>query len=371
MQIIAVLHLLLQTVSVTQKGHYFVPVRITGHLKHDLVSEVACQTVENRELREEHCLVFALVVCHLDADEQTLQVGEQALVFLHPGLYFLVKDIFNHFGRMALIFQLAVVFLFDNAGNPHLLILSQLLFVFLVALVQSTVVLQNLCFLHLLVYCYDLQYYQDVVIETCVLLALVVLLIVVVCQMGLQLFKFGYSQLAQLLQHHLHQKFRLQFVVKSYEGFVVVSFEIAQYNFETFVKNLIHVREILKVGLVQLFSLQFLITEGKLALQLTEVLKESRAHKCSLVLVDRHLSHLKDKVQQVQGNLPNFKAEDLEKISQLLGRNINKIKLLGLALLLPDHIFPILTVVLAHNLQKFKGPPVGSNAQFVVDVLIS
>ena len=93
--------------------------------------------------------------------------------------------------------------------------------------------------------------------------------------MGLQLFKFGYSQLTQLLQHHLHQKFGLQFVVKGYEGLVVVSFEIAQYYLETLVKNLIHMGEILEVGLMQLFSLQILIVEGKLALQLAKILKES------------------------------------------------------------------------------------------------
>ena len=124
LQLITVLHLLLQPVSIPQKGHYLVPVRISGHLKHNLVSKVACQTVENRELGEEHSLVFALVVGHLNADEQTFQVGKQTLVLLHPSLNFLVQDILNHFGRMAFILQLTVVFLFDDPGNPHLLILS-------------------------------------------------------------------------------------------------------------------------------------------------------------------------------------------------------------------------------------------------------
>lgn len=104
---------------------------------------------------------------------------------------------------------------------------------------------------------------------------------------------------------------------------------------------------------------------------MAEIFKEGGADEGLLVLVDGYLCDFEDEVEQEKRHFLDVAAEYLEKVSELLGGDIDEVVLLGLARLHPDEVFAFFVVVFAEQLQELEGPAVSGDAKFVVKILIS
>lgn len=74
-EVVTVFDLLLDSVGVTQEADYLVSVGATGDLFHDVIAEVACQTVEDWVFGEVDELISVLVIGYLDLEQAFLEVG--------------------------------------------------------------------------------------------------------------------------------------------------------------------------------------------------------------------------------------------------------------------------------------------------------
>ena len=181
LQVVAVFHFFLDAIWIGQQRHYLISVWFSVHFQHYYVSKIASQWVKDRELREIDCLIDTSVISNLNTDQQAFQVSVHTFVSLH----LLFSKIFNHFLSVFDIFR----HLFLQFGNNFsLLLLIQFFLVFLVSLVQSAIIFQDLCTFHLEVYCDYLEDYLNIVIKTCIFLTFFILFIVVFVYMGSKLF---------------------------------------------------------------------------------------------------------------------------------------------------------------------------------------
>jgi hypothetical protein len=83
------------------------------------------------------------------------------------------------------------------------------------------------------------------------------------------------------------------------------------------------------------------------------------------------LRDFEDEVEQEERHFLDVAAEDVEEIPELLGGDVYEVVLLGLPGLYSDEVLPLLVVVLAQQLQELEGPPIGGDAQLVIEVLVS
>ena len=92
LKVIAVLYLLLHTVSISQQRNNFVAVRVSGDCLHDVVSEVGGQTFEDWIVGEKYCLSLPVVVGYLNTQQKSLQMLVHAFVFLHASFYLFLDE---------------------------------------------------------------------------------------------------------------------------------------------------------------------------------------------------------------------------------------------------------------------------------------
>lgn len=115
LQVVAVLDLLLHTVSVAQQTDDFLTMRGARHASHDKVPEVASKTLEDRVFREIDELVLPLVICDLDVQQAAFKMSVKTLVLFHTvfqgGLHVFLRDGLIH-ELVIFVFFCDVVFLF-------------------------------------------------------------------------------------------------------------------------------------------------------------------------------------------------------------------------------------------------------------------
>lgn len=75
LQVVAVLDLTLHSFGVGEQGYDLVPMRVTGNLDHDEVSEVAGETAENWVVGEEDGLILTVFISNFNAEQETLKVS--------------------------------------------------------------------------------------------------------------------------------------------------------------------------------------------------------------------------------------------------------------------------------------------------------
>ena len=81
-----------------------------------------------------------------------------------------------------------------------------------------------------------------------------------------------------------------------------------------------------------------------------------------MILVNGILGDFFQEFQYVEWNYFDLFTIDLEQTPQFLGCNIDKVELPSLSFLFANHVLPVLTVILAHDLQKFKGSSICGDA---------
>ena len=86
------------------------------------------------------------------------------------------------------------------------------------------------------------------------------------------------------------------------------------------------------------------------AFELAEIFKEGGADECLLVFVDGYLSDFENEIEEEEWDLLYVAAEDLEKVSELFGGDIDEIVLFDLTWLHADEVFTLFVVVFAEQL---------------------
>jgi len=210
----------------------------------------------------------------------------------------------------------------------------------------------------------DVEQDEHVIVKACFFTALLVDLAAVVLDVRHQLSFVADAHRPQLILHNVDQELGLQLRINCHKGLAIVAFEIAENYLQTLIVDGLHMLQSLKSAIFH----GLLWREG--VFELAEIFKEGGTDERLLIFVDGYLRDLEDEVEQEKRHFLDIAAEYLEKVSELLGGDIDEVVLLGFAGLNADEVFALFVVVFAEKLQELEGPAVSGDAEFVVKILI-